>query len=329
MNEPTARTMISCEGVWKVYGGSWRAGSDHPEGGTVAVKDVSFSVREGECFIVMGLSGSGKSTLVRCLTRLIPLTRGTVHIADYDLTGMRTRELTQVRRDTMGMVFQSFALLPHLNVLDNIAFPLSIRGVPQKARIERAHELVALVGLSGKEERYPAELSGGQQQRVGIARALSCDPKVLFMDEPFSALDPLLRRELQDAFLRLRARLRKTIVFITHDFDEAIHLGDRIAIMKDGEILEVAAPDDLLLRSKHPYIAEFTKHVDRSRVLRARSIARPLPTGYAPSSTVAAERLLYQVAAEVLTSEAPVGVECEGKLVGVIDRSDVLAQMTS
>jgi glycine betaine/proline transport system ATP-binding protein len=257
--------IIACRNVWKFYGATHDG--DDSAAGLAALKDATFDIYPGECFVIMGLSGSGKSTLVRCITRLIEPSRGQVTIEGIDVTAASASELTDIRRRFMGMVFQHFALLPHLTVLDNVAFPLSIRGVGPDERRRRAGELLSLVGLSGREGHYPRELSGGQQQRVGIARALATDPPILFMDEPFSSLDPLLRRELQNEFAGLRERLRKTIVFITHDFDEAIRLADRIAIMRDGKILEIGTPEDLIIHSRHPYVREFTKHADRKNVI--------------------------------------------------------------
>lgn len=324
MVQPT----ISCQDVWKVYGGAAKAGDGSVSSDVVALKEATLDISEGECFVIMGLSGSGKSTLVRCLTRLIDPSRGKIVVDGADITSASERDLTAIRRRTMGMVFQNFALLPHLTVLDNVAFPLGIRGIEKKERQDRARVLLQTVGLSGRENHYPSELSGGQQQRVGIARALSCDPKILFMDEPFSALDPLLRRELQDEFLRLRAKLRKTIVFITHDFDEAIRLADRIAIMKDGGILQIGTPEDLIVHSKDPYVREFTRHVDRSRVLTAKTIAQSA-NGHAPTRYVDGDALLYQFASEVLSSHDPVGVRHHGSVIGVLNKNDVISILTS
>lgn len=321
-------TMITCEDVWKVYGASYSPGDDVTGAYIVALKAANLSIRKGECFVIMGLSGSGKSTLVRCLTRLIEPSKGRIQIAGHDITAANRRELTGIRRRVMGMVFQNFALLPHLTVLENVAFPLAVRGVSPKDRLSRARELVKLVGLAGREGSYPAELSGGQQQRIGIARALSSDPDVLFMDEPFSALDPLLRRELQDEFIRLRQELNKTIVFITHDFDEAIRLADRIAIMRNGEILEIGTPEDLVIHSKHPYVSEFTRHCDRSSVLRAKSLARPVTTGFSPCVTVGAEQLIADVAPKILDARGEVGIVDGANIVGRVARADVIAALT-
>ena len=325
-----AGSIITCEDLWKVYDGRRsKTGGDSSSGEIVALKEVALHVDEGECFVIMGLSGSGKSTLVRCLTGLIEPTRGRVVVDGFDITAASERELTEIRRKTMGMVFQNFALLPHLTVLDNVAFPLAVRGIERAKRGAMARSLISTVGLAGREGHYPSELSGGQQQRVGIARALSCDPKILFMDEPFSALDPLLRRELQNEFIRLRAKLKKTIVFITHDFDEAIRLADRIAIMRDGAILEIGTPEELIVHSRQPYVMEFTRHVDRTRVLRARTIAQPVNNGATVASVcVDAESLLYQCAREVLSSSEPVGVTSGGRLLGILRKEDVISILT-
>ncbi|MGH6718529.1 MAG: ATP-binding cassette domain-containing protein, partial [Alphaproteobacteria bacterium] len=235
------RDKLVLRSVWKLYGpGAERALADGAppaaelaaRGFVAAVRDVSLAVREGEIFIIMGLSGSGKSTLVRCMTRLIEPTAGSILFEGQDLLGATERELIELRRHKMGMVFQHFALLPHLNVLDNVAFPLEIQGIGRAERYARARRVIELVGLAGREAYFPRALSGGQQQRVGIARSLAVEPEIWFLDEPFSALDPLIRREMQDEFLRLQTLLKKTSVFITHDFDEALRLADRIAIMK-------------------------------------------------------------------------------------------------
>jgi glycine betaine/proline transport system ATP-binding protein len=272
-----------------------------------AVRDASLEIREGEIFVIMGLSGSGKSTLVRCLSRLIEPTAGQVLFEGQDLLAASDREMIEIRRHKMGMVFQNFALLPHLT---------------------RAREVIELVGLQGREDYYPRELSGGQQQRVGIARSLAVEPEIWLLDEPFSALDPLIRREMQDEFLRLQGLLRKTIVFITHDFDEAIRLADRIAIMKDGEIIQIGTPEELVTRPAGDYVAEFTRDIPRAKVLSARSVMGP-PGGQATSSggdvTVKADEKIDQVAALVLDRERPVAVvDRDGKIVGTLSQQAIL-----
>ncbi|MCF6316140.1 MAG: ATP-binding cassette domain-containing protein, partial [Marinosulfonomonas sp.] len=237
----TKPAKLVCNALWKIYGSNVAdltlppTQKDLDRHGLIgAVQQVSLDIHEGEIFVIMGLSGSGKSTLVRLLSGLIEPTAGELLFDGQDMMSMSERELIEIRRHKMGMVFQHFALLPHLTVLQNVAFPLTIQGQSRPQAEERAHEVIELVGLKGREGYFPRELSGGQQQRVGIARSLAVEPELWFLDEPFSALDPLIRREMQDEFLRLQALLKKTIVFITHDFDEAIRLADRIAIMKDG-----------------------------------------------------------------------------------------------
>jgi glycine betaine/proline transport system ATP-binding protein len=282
---------ISCRNVWKVYGedparflpagarevedAAALANTIRESGHIVAACDVSFDVRVGEIFVIMGLSGSGKSTVVRCLSRLVEPTCGEVRLDGKDLLQASPSELIDIRRHKMGMVFQSFGLLPHLNVLDNVAFPLRLQGIGEADRRQRARRMIELVGLSGREGAFPRELSGGQQQRVGIARSLAVDPELWFLDEPFSALDPLIRRQMQDEFLRLQHLLHKSIVFITHDFLEALRIADRMAIMRDGRIVQIGAPAELVLNPADSYVAEFTSEVPRARVLTAADVVDP------------------------------------------------------
>ena len=278
---------LSCRNLWKIYGydverrqqatdATPNAQALRDQGKVVAVQDASIDVAEGEIFVIMGLSGSGKSTLLRCLSRLIDATRGEVIFDGRDLNAISETELIDIRRHKMGMVFQHFALLPHLTVLQNVAFPLDVQGINRREREQRAMEMIELVGLKGREAYFPGELSGGQQQRVGIARSLAVKPDVWFLDEPFSALDPLIRREMQDEFLRLQNLLKKTIVFITHDIDEAIRVADRIAIMKDGEIVQTGTAAEIVLTPATSYVAEFTRDVPRAKVLTASSLMEPL-----------------------------------------------------
>lgn len=241
-------------------------------GHTVGLRDVSFEVRPGEVFVVMGLSGSGKSTLVRCLNRLIDPTAGRIEVDGEDVTAMKGDALRTLRRSRIAMVFQRFALLPHRNVLDNVAFGLELQGVPTPERHARAMAVIEVVGLKGWEHHMPDALSGGMQQRVGLARALAIDPDILLMDEPFSALDPLIRRDMQNELIRLQQEMKKTIIFITHDLDEAIKLGDRIAVMKDGEIRQIGTAEEILRRPADDYVAEFVQDVDPARVLTAEQI---------------------------------------------------------
>jgi glycine betaine/proline transport system ATP-binding protein len=305
---------LSCRGIWKIFGPraaeflASRSGpvtqSDLTAANLIgAVRDASLSVKRGEIFIIMGLSGSGKSTLLRCLSRLVEPTAGAVEFEGRDLLKLSEAELIEIRRHKMGMVFQHFALLPHLTVLENVAFPLAVQGIGRKSREDRAREVIELVGLEGREHHYPRELSGGQQQRVGIARSLAVKPDIWFLDEPFSALDPLIRREMQEELMRLQSVLRKTIIFITHDFDEAIRLADRIAIMKDGEIIQSGTPEELVLHPATDYVAEFTRDVQRAKVMSAARLMQPLSgktDGEAPR--IQADTKVAAFAAEIVAA---------------------------
>ncbi len=282
---------LSCRNVWKVYGsrpGQFFDGTKGDVGDPaaladrireadhiVAAADVSFDVHAGEIFVIMGLSGSGKSTMVRCLSRIVDPTAGEILLDGQDLMAVGPRELIEYRRHKMGMVFQNFGLMPHLNVLDNVAFPLEVQGIPLEQRRAKAREMIDLVGLAGREASYPRQLSGGQQQRVGIARSLAVEPELWFLDEPFSALDPLIRRQMQDEFLRLQRELNKSIVFITHDFLEALRIADRMAIMRDGAVVQIGKPADLILNPADDYVKEFTNDVPWGAVLTAGDIADP------------------------------------------------------
>ena len=284
---------LRCRNIWKIYGTRpdkalplALRGAESPlalkrrveeSGHFLALADVSFDVREGEIFVVMGLSGSGKSTLVRCLSRLVEPTSGEVWLGGENLLAASERRMVEVRRKVMGMVFQSFGLLPHLNVLDNVAFPLRMQGMSPAHRIAKARDMIELVGLHGREESMPHELSGGQQQRVGIARSLAVGPELWFLDEPFSALDPLIRRQMQDEFLRLQQMLQKTIVFITHDIQEAFRLADRIAIMREGRIIQIGTPAEIVLNPVDAYVARFTEEVPLARVVTAGSVMAEIP----------------------------------------------------
>ncbi len=327
---------IACRGVWKLFGDNAErflaTHSEMPshdallEAGLIgAVRDASFSVGDGEIFVIMGLSGSGKSTLVRCMSRLIEPTAGAIIFEDQDLLKASDKALIEIRRHKMGMVFQHFALLPHLTVLGNVAFPLEVQGVGRAKREGRAREIIELVGLQGREAYYPRELSGGQQQRVGIARSLAVEPEIWFLDEPFSALDPLIRREMQDEFLRLQGVLRKTIVFITHDFDEAIRLADRIAIMKDGAIIQIGTPEELVTDPATDYVAEFTREIPRAKVLSARSVMTPAAPDTPFAGHVTAETKIEDLAAQVVDQDAPVAVtNGAGAVIGQLTREAVL-----
>ena len=279
----------------------------------------------------MGLSGSGKSTLVRCLSRLIEPTAGEVLFDGQDLLKIPARELIEIRRHKMGMVFQHFALLPHRTVLQNVAFPLEVQGVDRATREKRALEIIELVGLGGRDRYYPRELSGGQQQRVGIARSLAVEPDVWFLDEPFSALDPLIRREMQDEFLRLQTMLRKTIAFITHDFDEAIRLADRIAIMNEGRIVQIGTPEELVTRPADDYVANFTRDVAREKLLTIASVMQaPREDQTVSDGMVRQTDKVADVARQIVGSELPLRVvDDSDRVVGVVSRAHVLDMLFS
>ncbi|MDG2404984.1 MAG: betaine/proline/choline family ABC transporter ATP-binding protein [Paracoccaceae bacterium] len=325
--------ILECRDVWKIYGPgaeSYLNTNPQPRKGELsaagligAVRAANIQIRKGEIFVIMGLSGSGKSTLVRCLSRLVDSTAGEIFFEGKDLLDVTNAELIDIRRTKMGMVFQQFALLPHLTVLENAAFPLEVQGVDRATREARARNVIELVGLKGREDYYPRELSGGQQQRVGIARSLVVEPDLWFLDEPFSALDPLIRREMQDEFLRLQNLLNKTIVFITHDFDEAIRLADRIAVMKDGAIQQIATPEELVLNPATEYVAEFTRHVSRSKVVTARSICTPID-GDTFAGDVAHDDLIDVIADRVEAAELPFKVVEDGVAIGQITSKSVV-----
>lgn len=332
--------MISCRDVWKLYGpdpAKFLASHDDTpsmeemkDGGYIpAVVSATLDVMPGEILVLMGLSGSGKSTLVRCLSRLIEPTAGSIQFGGIDLLAASHKELIDLRRHRMGMVFQHFALFPHRTVAENIAFPLEVQGVDNNTRRARAAEIISLVGLEGRSEYYPRELSGGQQQRVGIGRSLAVEPDVWFLDEPFSALDPLIRREMQDEFLRLQSVLRKTIVFITHDFSEAIRLADRIAILYEGQIVQIGRAEELVTSPATDYVRAFTKDVQRDKILTTSSIMEKLGSGAAFSDTgepgLRADATLSEVAATVLSSNTPLLVRDEsGKAMGILNRDALI-----
>lgn len=241
---------------------------------TIGVHNASFTVKRGETFVIMGLSGSGKSTLLRCLNRIHEPNAGTVHIQGTDVTALPWKDLQHFRREKISMVFQRFALFPHRTVLSNVAYGLEVRGIGQKEREEKARDILSMVGLEGWEDRRPDELSGGMQQRVGIARALAVDPDILLMDEAFSALDPLIRREMQNELIALQDRMQKTIIFVTHDLDEALKLGDRIAVMRAGQIEQIGTPEEIISQPATEYVAAFTAGIDRSKVLTAGAVMK-------------------------------------------------------
>ncbi|MEX0304540.1 MAG: glycine betaine/L-proline ABC transporter ATP-binding protein [Leisingera sp.] len=332
-----ATPVISCKNVWKLFGANpeqylksltGNPGFDEirQAGYIAAVRDVSLDIAKGEMLVIMGLSGSGKSTFVRCLSRLIDITGGEVRVEGQNIGEMSEKELIDLRRNKMGMVFQSFGLLPHRTVLDNVAFPLEMRGQDRHERRARALEVIELVGLSGREDYFPRELSGGQQQRVGIARSLAIEPDIWFLDEPFSALDPLIRREMQDEFLRLQEMLGKTIVFITHDFDEALRLADRIAIMKDGVVEQCDTPDQIVLNPATEYVAKFTEEIEKSRVVHAGVLAREV-NGHSLTGSPVGEKQTISELARLLVNDSrdflPVA-NGSGSLIGAMNRQEAL-----
>ncbi|MFI8341169.1 glycine betaine/L-proline ABC transporter ATP-binding protein [Streptomyces sp. NPDC085639] len=333
-----ADSVFSVRNLWKVFGAKADrvpadkelAALDAAElrertGCTAAVRDVSFDVRKGEVFVVMGLSGSGKSTLVRCLTRLIEPTSGTISIDGEDVLSMDTGRLRELRRHRAAMVFQHFGLLPHRTVLDNIAYGLEIQGVGRGERRDRAAEFVTKVGLEGMELRRPSQLSGGQQQRVGLARALAVDPEVLLFDEPFSALDPLIRRDMQEEVVRLHREEGRTMVFITHDLNEALKLGDRIALMRDGRIVQLGTPEEIVGAPADDYVRDFVRDVPREQVLTVRSAMRPALIGESEAGPALAPGATVHEAIEAVarTGENARVVE-NGRCLGVVDHAGLL-----
>jgi glycine betaine/proline transport system ATP-binding protein len=328
---------LAVRNLWKVFGPRAdkvvgtpdaelsRAELKEKTGCVVGVKDVSFEVAPGEVFVVMGLSGSGKSTLVRCLTRLIEPTAGTVVLGGDDVTAASESTLREMRRTHVSMVFQHFGLLPHRQVIDNIAFGLEVRGTSKTERRKRAQEMVDLVGLTGYERSYPDQLSGGMQQRVGLARALAVDPTLMMFDEPFSALDPLIRRDMQNEVIRLHHEVGKTMVFITHDLHEALKLGDRILIMRDGEIVQVGRPDEVVGAPADAYVRDFVSDVPKSHVLTLRYLCRPPADGESlEGPVVQADEVVRDAASKVLETRGPVRVFDGERFLGLVDDEAIL-----
>lgn len=329
---------IECRNLWKIYGARAKeaARAVREQSLTkaevrdrfncvVGVRDASFSVRRGEIFCIMGLSGSGKSTLVRHINRLIEPTSGEIHVAGARVDTMDERALRLLRSETIGMVFQHMALWPHRSLAENVAYGLECRMVPGPARRKAAEKALAAMGLEGWTDHYPDQLSGGMQQRVGLARALAADPKILLMDEPFSALDPLIRRQLQDQFLELSKRVKKTTIFITHDLDEAIRMGDHIAIMNDGVIVQVGTPEEIVMNPVDDYVREFVKGISKVRLVRAETIMTKLD-GHAPTAkTVNADCELGEILDQFMEEQSPVTVvNAEGSAVGQVTISAAL-----
>jgi len=329
--------VILCESVFKIFGpnaknmlagvqGNVDAKVFQDAGCIVGVNNASFEVFKGEMLVVMGLSGSGKSTLLRCISKLTNATAGNIYIDGEDLLAMNNKQLIELRRNKMGMVFQSFALLPHKTVLENIAFPLQVKGGSTQDSIKKAMDMVELVGLGGRENYFPRQLSGGQQQRVGIARSLAIEPDIWFLDEPFSALDPLIRKEMQDEFLRLQGVLNKTILFVTHDFDEALRLADRIAIMKDGVIEQLDTPANIVLHPATEYVHKFTEEVPREKVLKIESVMEPVDSLENIGDLRVSKDAIIQTVAEAVLSESKAVsvVDANDRVVGILHPSKVI-----
>ena len=334
----TDQPVVQCDSVYKIFGenaiemlqstnGVVDPESFREAGCVVGVNDASFEVHAGELLIIMGLSGSGKSTLLRCISRLTEATAGKILIEGEDILSMSSKQLIELRRNKMGMVFQSFALLPDRTVLENIAFPLQIKGNSTQESIKRAKDMVDLVGLDGRENYFPRQLSGGQQQRVGIARSLAVEPDLWFLDEPFSALDPLIRKEMQDEFLRLQSVLSKTILFVTHDFDEALRLADRIAIMKDGVIEQLDTPANIVLNPATDYVRKFTQEVPREKILKVESVMDPVdPAEDVNDLRISKDAIIGTVAQAVINAGKPVTVvDKNDTVVGALHASTVIS----
>jgi len=327
---------FSCNNLWKLFGEDCYnflhnsdfqpSDEDFKKNNIIpAVQNANIKILEGEIFVIMGLSGSGKSTLIRCLSRLTDSTFGEIYFENSDLIKMSYKELIKLRRHKMGMVFQNFALLPHMTVLGNVLFPLEIQGMKKQEMNKKALEVLELVGLKGRENYFPKELSGGQQQRVGIARSLAVDPEVWFLDEPFSALDPLIRREMQNEFLRIQELLHKTIIFITHDFDEAIKLADRIAIMKDGRIIQIGTPEDLVISPSNSYVKEFTKDIVRSKVLTAKSIMNNNNIDNNLEYKINENTIVDEFSSKIIDNDIKaLVVDSNNKGIGTIDKNKVI-----
>ncbi|MGA0943500.1 MAG: quaternary amine ABC transporter ATP-binding protein [Alphaproteobacteria bacterium] len=332
-----SNTCISCKSVYKIFGdnapklfkesnGIVDPNYFQSEGCIVGVNNASFEVDNGEILVIMGLSGSGKSTLLRCISRLTEPTAGQIILDGHDMLSLSPKELIEIRREKMGMVFQNFALLPHKTVLENIAFPLQVKGINTKDSINKALEMTELVGLKGRENYFPRELSGGQQQRVGIARSLAVEPGIWFLDEPFSALDPLIRKEMQDEFIRLQSVLNKTILFVTHDFDEALRLADRIAIMKEGVIEQLDTPANIVLNPATDYIKKFTQDVPREKVLKIEDVMFKNNIDSKVSISISKDDLIEKVAEKILSCDTAVNVvdPKNNNVVGSIDAQKII-----
>lgn len=341
----SATPAIACRNLWQVFGPN--AGAElasalaahkgetaaaaaqlRAKGLIPAVQDVGFDVRPGELFVIMGLSGSGKSTLVRGLSRLLDVTSGDVRIQGEDISAASKARLIELRRKKLGMVFQHFGLFPHMNVLDNVAYPLRVQGIARASRHAKAREVIELVGLGGREAAFPRTLSGGQRQRVGIARSLVGDCEVWFLDEPFSALDPLIRRQLQDEFLQIRTKLNTTIVFITHDIAEALKLADRIAIMRDGQVIQIGTPAQIVLNPVDSYVREFARDVAKGRHARVASVMKPANGSLTDGPALREGMTLDAALATCVAAQAPVPVtDAAGTIVGQVDPADLVSAL--
>ena len=343
-----APAAITCKGLWQVFGANPKknlrealetTGGDAREasnelrsrGLIPAVQNASFEVKEGELFVIMGLSGSGKSTMIRCISHLVHGTAGEILIEGEDILSASKKRLIELRRHKLGMVFQHFGLFPHLTVAENVAFPLKMQGHNRKKRRARALEVIKLVGLDGREDAFPRELSGGQKQRVGIARSLAVNPDIWFLDEPFSALDPLIRRQLQNEFLRIQETLKKSIVFITHDITEALKLADRMAIMKDGEIVQIGTPAEIVLHPVNDYVAEFSKDVAKGQHAKVASVMdseSPMPERMTDDPGLRSNMTIDTALAKCMSLYDPVPVRSpEGEKVGFVRPSELAAAL--
>ena len=336
-------TVLSCRHLWKVLG-------DAPEnldqldsndvsatcdgirdaGGVVASADINLDIKRGEFFVLMGLSGSGKSTLLRCLSRLSEPTAGSIEFDGKDLLTLNEKELMDVRRHKMGMVFQHFGLFPHMTVEENVAFPLRVQGVAEEQRLAKAREMISLVGLEGRETAMTHQLSGGQKQRVGIARSLAVDPELWFLDEPFSALDPLIRNQMQNELIDLQTRLQKTIVFVTHDFMEAVRLADRIAIMKNGLFEQVGPPAEIVLNPATPYVAEFVAEVPRASIISLENLMEPCSDSIDDQRCMPCATTLEAALPLAVDGGGPIGVtNGSGKLVGSVSPERIATALSA
>ena len=324
---------LICKNVWKLYGDKpkefLQRNNYNPDKKTIeengyiqAIRNATLEVYENEILVIMGLSGSGKSTLVRCMSRLVDPTVGEIFFENIDMGKLTKNELIEIRRHKMGMVFQHFALFPHRTVIENIAFPLEVQGINRAERERSALEIIDLVGLQGRENYFPKELSGGQQQRVGIGRSLAVKPELWFLDEPFSALDPLIRKEMQNEFLKIQNSLKKTIIFITHDFDEAIKLADRIIIMNEGRIVQIGSPEDLIMKPADDYVKEFTEDLPRERLLSVKSIMSNIKESNS-SLTVYEDEKIFSILEKVLSAGSVSVIDKSNNVVGSLNKETV------